>query len=1157
MWGRYLEVIFPDEDESQHHASSENNVGSSGGGGDGEEGGNSSHPFGLLLMELFSDIFPPMPVERLGGMRLYDNNLVEAATGGGCRYYSEMPARKKTQQSMLRCGTYEKLIERGYPSSISSVVQNLLECVGEENRLGEAIEDLHLLIFDPSRFLFDREIASINGCTEFSIKDRKLYGREHEVSLITDAFCRVSEGKSEAFFLGGFSGSGKSMIVNSLIARVNVSGGSVLMHKFDQISKDRPMLDLLVLFNDLCLMISERYSHAELAVIVNDLEEVFGSDLSVLARMLPDIRALIPRLEQYGDKNENEGGGNLRSICFTLQRFIRVVSSEKHPVVLILDDLQWCDESAFAVVESLLCDGIGPNCVFFVGTYRSNEVADDHEIFLLMQKMKLFGVPTTVQILEGLNPNDLNIMISDALCALPRISKPLSNIIHQKTKGNPFFVLAFLKSLVEVGSLEYSIRKRRWFWDEEQVSSMDVTGNVLHLLTSKMSRLSASIQAVLKLAACFGAKIKESVVITLAVDPGHSDILDKFEQVVEEGFMVKSGLSEFKFVHDKVREAAYSLMSESEKSQYHYSIGMSLYATTRGKDVNDVIIYNIIDQIKRGIAHIEGETPQLRADIAKITAAAVLNAMASSDYVTAFSYSMFALSLLPINRWESHYDLSLWFSIQSAKSYFSVGNVGKARCILREIMDHCHTLEEKLPAYFLLALIELPSENSIKSYSICHDVLTQLGEYIPNGFYRNQIANMFETTSVMVERIVSETDLLDMKKMDGMNATLLDFYGIMSSSAMFARPEMRLFLICRKVQLTMTSNTLCEESIMGLLEFASVLCIKEKGVIVGSRLGKVAMSCFNKRYRSTRAMSRLYLLYYSLIAFHTEPLQSCADMLRLGFDVGMSAGETIGAFFSAVYHIKTALATGERLPTLLDKVDYYLGLAEIYQHKFGTILLSITRDTISTLIGKAGLFTPISNFDAPAGAPEFIIKASLTRSAVVAFWQGHCERCQFYVEKLLKLSSVNYYRESYFLDEYLVTLVIHGLNSFQVLRTRNIRSGVKIKSVPKKAIKTLTDATALSSWNFRNKVHLLEAEQFSFQNNNQEALLSYAAAINSACSSKFIHEQGLACELAGYHCKKNCDLSGARKFFDQAKKCYADWGSQLKVDSVAHALESV
>ena len=134
VMGRYLEVTFPDEDNRRNHALSDNNVGVVpdwiGRGGGIDEGSDSSLSFGLLLMELFSDIFLPLPVEGLRGIRLSDHNLVGSATGEGPREDSEMPARKRTQQSILRFGTYEMLIERGFPSSISLVVQNLLECRG-------------------------------------------------------------------------------------------------------------------------------------------------------------------------------------------------------------------------------------------------------------------------------------------------------------------------------------------------------------------------------------------------------------------------------------------------------------------------------------------------------------------------------------------------------------------------------------------------------------------------------------------------------------------------------------------------------------------------------------------------------------------------------------------------------------------------------------------------------------------------------------------------------------------------------------------------------------------------------------------------------------------------------------------------------------------
>jgi hypothetical protein len=362
--------------------------------------------------------------------------------------------------------------------------------------------------------------------------------------------------------------------------------------------------------------------------------------------------------------------------------------------------------------------------------------------------------------------------------------------------------------------------------------------------------------------------------------------------------------------------------------------------------------------------------------------------------------------------------------------------------------------------------VELPRENSTKSYSICHEVLTQLGEDIPQAYYSNQMYNMLKTTSEMMERIVSDTDLLDMKEMTEKNITYMEFYGVMTASAYFARPEMRPFLICRKVQLTINTNSLCVGSIMCVIEYASMLCEGGKDIEGASRIGKAAMSCFKKRYLSRVWLPRVNCVYYSFVAFYTEPLQSCADMLRLGFDVGMSAGDTVSAIYNAACHIKTALASGERLPILLDKVDYYLGLAETYQHKICIIILSILRDTILTLIGKAGLTSLTHNYDAPPGVPNQILEIIQIHSAMKSYWQGHCERCRFQVEKLLKISSCVGKGKDI---ENMVIMFIHGLNSFQVLRTRNVNN-VKIRYVQKKAIDVFRHATSHSGWNFRNKV---------------------------------------------------------------------------------------
>ncbi len=574
--GRYLEAEFPSVPGTDEAAVFF----------DQREEDDRCQSFGVLLYKLFFNCSLTWndPDDDCGGpesapendhvslepfrkkIRLVDQGAVGIASN---------PRRliRKELSALLR-GECAQVSGEGVPSSLSLVIHNLLDC-GEDDRpcnayesLDAVISDFHLLLLDPGRFLFNHKPTyDSNGRAKLSFQEHRIYGRENEIAMITEAFCGVSSGKSESLFVGGFSGSGKSRLVDGLIARIKAAGGYVLAHKFDRMLEERSMLGIVALFNELCLLIKENSSQRDLSNIVDDLAKVFGSDWSTLSRLLPNINVLVPHLERLADDEVAVLGNqmNVQSICFTLQRFVGVVSSVNNPVVLFLDDVQWCDKSVLAVVESFLCDGTGLACVLFVGTYRSNEVAHDHEIFCLERRLNSSGVPTTMLSLEGLNPKDLNTMVSDALCIFPRIVEPLSDIIYQKTKGNPFFALSFMRSLVDRGLLEYNCNTRRWSWDDDDVSAMDVTDNVLYLLSSKMSGLSTSTQSALKVAACFGIKIKESVVEALSIDVEHSDIRDMLDQVVKEGFMVKCGSSDYQFVHDNVREAAYSLIPEIEQ----------------------------------------------------------------------------------------------------------------------------------------------------------------------------------------------------------------------------------------------------------------------------------------------------------------------------------------------------------------------------------------------------------------------------------------------------------------------------------------------------------------------------------------------------------------------------------------------------------------
>ncbi len=228
--------------------------------------------------------------------------------------------------------------------------------------------------------------------------------------------------------------------------------------------------------------------------------------------------------------------------------------------------MQWADSTALDVIHTILSDTMG-SCMFFVGAYRDNEVQADHDVFNLVEMLEISNVRTTKVSLTGLNREDLNTMISDALCLYPRICKPLSDIVFQKTAGNPFFVLEFMQSLKSPGLLQYNSHQKRWVWDEDITRAEDITDNVLQLLSSKMNNLSGNVQTLLKVMACFGASTSGSVIGYLSESAEYAGVRDGLEGALSDGFIAADGEGYLNFVHDKVREAAYNLIPCNDKKQ--------------------------------------------------------------------------------------------------------------------------------------------------------------------------------------------------------------------------------------------------------------------------------------------------------------------------------------------------------------------------------------------------------------------------------------------------------------------------------------------------------------------------------------------------------------------------------------------------------------
>ena len=350
-------------------------------------------------------------------------------------------------------------------------------------------------------------------------------------------------------------------------------------------------------------------------------------------------------------------------------------------------------------------------------------------------------------------------------------------------------------------------------------------------------------------------------------------------------------------------------------------------------------------------------------------------------------------------------------------------------------------------------------------------------------------------------------------------------------------------------------NGLCKHSLVGFIQFAFVLCNGNvtipSAVQVGCKIGKIAMSMLDQSdYSEVKAN---VVLAYSYVLMHTQPIQKVAASVAKGFELGIANGDTVSAFFNAVQYIRMSLLGGKRLPDLLRETDKYLLIAEHHQNTVSKAYLSTYRQTISTLMGiNTGVAIGQGERRAVTEQVHDPRRSVLSNffQALQSFWLGHNERCHHYIEKLLETRQAGAHH-------HILANFYYCLNAFSLSRKGKLIKAAKLKQVSKDALEVLREAEELSKWNYRNKSFLLQAEIHSNDGKIDEAEAAYGAAITAARASKFVHEQGLACEYAAYHCMRNNKLDHAVNFFHQAKLCYDEWGSSLKVDFCTRQMSEV
>src|SRR5712692_1378448 len=497
----------------------------------------------------------------------------------------------------------------------------------------------------------------------------KLYGRSREIDTLLTAFDRtVTSGRPELVLVSGYSGIGKSSVVAEPLKALVSPRGLFASGKFDQYKRDIPYATLAQAFRELIQLLLGK-SEAELARWRDALREALEPNGRLMVDLVPELELIVGEQPAVPELSPQDAQ---RRFQFVLRRFIGVFAQPEHPLALFLDDLQWLDAATLDLLEDVFTRS-DLRHLMLIGAYRDNEVSAAHPLMLKLETIRNAGTLVQEVKLAPLAREDVGELIADALCCERARAAPLAELVYEKTAGNPFFMIQFIHALLDEGLLAFDHQVGRWSWDLQRIHAKGYTTNVADLMVGKLTRLPARTQDALQQLACLGSSADTP---TLALVRGTSE-----EQVhADLGEAVRLELIEcldsaYRFVHDRVREAAYSLIPEPSRADAHLRIGRLLVAHTP-RDEREEVIFEIVNQLNRGVALIS--SPDEREELAELNLIAGKRAKDATAYASALTYLGAGRALLPEDCWERCGALAFALELHRAECEFLTGDFAAA-----------------------------------------------------------------------------------------------------------------------------------------------------------------------------------------------------------------------------------------------------------------------------------------------------------------------------------------------------------------------------------------------------------------------------------------------------------------------------------------------
>ncbi|WP_223957693.1 trifunctional serine/threonine-protein kinase/ATP-binding protein/sensor histidine kinase [Paraburkholderia sabiae] len=968
----------------------------------------------------------------------------------------------------------------------------------------------------------------------------KLYGRAVEIDTLLASFDRVMHGgRPELVLVSGYSGVGKSSLVYELHKPLVPPRGFFASGKFDQYKRDIPYATLAQAFQSLIRPILAK-DEAELARWRDAIHEALGPNGQLMIDLVPELKLIIGEQPPVPELPQQDAQSRFQLV---FRRFIGVFTRE-HPLALFLDDLQWLDAATLDLMADLLTHP-DVNHLLLIGAYRDNEVVPTHPLTRKLEAIRESGAAVHDIVLAPLTRHDLEELIEDSLLCERARAEPLAELIAEKTAGNPFFAIQFLSGLAEESLLAFDYGKGQWSWDLNRIHARRYTDNVVDLMVGKLHRLPVDTQNALQQLACLGNSA-DFAMLRMVYQESADAMHGQLWEAVRSGLVYRSD-DAYSFLHDRVQEAAYSLIPRELRAQTHLRIGMLMAANTAG-DKLDEGIFEIVNQLNRG-AHLIASVEE-RERVAGLNLIAGRRAKASTAYASALKYLHAGRELLTDETWTRRCDLIFAIEHLQAACEMLTADTAAAESRLSMLAERATSAHDIALVTCLRLMLYNLLGRSDRGVEVFIEYRRGHGEAwsprptdadVSREYERIWSLMQGRTIAQLVDLpLIADPDVLD----------VLDVFTEAVISAMITDENLLALVLCRMVSISLAHGN-SDASCFAYVSLGMLAGPHFGNYEAGFQLGKLGYDLVEK-HGLHRYQARVYLRFGNCITPWRRHVRTGRELVQRAFDAANDIGDLTFAAYSCHHLYTNRLATGDPLADVQRGAEIGLEFAE--KARFGRVidLIATQLALVRTLRGLTTTFGSLN--DGFIDEPQF--EEQLSRDPILAL-----PECWYWTRKLQARYFAGDYACAIDASRHAARLLWTSHSFFEVAEYHfycALARAAAYDSAKEDERQEHVEALArherqLAIWaescadNFENRAALVGAEIARIEGRILDAEQLYEKAIRSAHANGFVHNEAVANEVAArFYAARGFDKI-ARTYLRDARYGYLSWGADGKV----------